>query len=116
MTINTHITQPEYMRALLDDGSGGLVDAATQQARTESDFAQMGFVYTDYGDISTTASVRVAGQFTSAWDAMAYLEIGGLTATDGSGNLAPIGFVYFLKEFDEGLGEYTYTVYIDEET
>lgn len=116
MTINQRDDRIAYTRALVDDGLGGVVDRPTYQGRVEDDFEQMGFLYTDENNIPSSATIRVAGEFTDAYDAMSYLEIGGLTAADDQGDLVPIGFVYFFQYYDSDLDEYFYQVWIDEDT
>ena len=109
-------THSEYARRIADDGAGGLADRATIQANIADSFADLGTIYTDDSLIPSTASIRTAGTFTDAFDAKEWLETGGLIATDGTGELHPIGFVYFYQYYDEGLDEYVYEVYIDDDT
>lgn len=115
MTINADQTHSEYLNDLHDDG-GSLASPSEVESRIESDFEQMGTLYTDQGAIPSTATVRESGTFTDPWAAMEYLSNGGLHATDDMGDLVPIGFVYFYQYFDDLLQQDAYVVYIDEDT
>lgn len=116
MTINSFDDYDDYQRSLWDDGAGGLVDNATFQSRVHDDFGQMGTIYNDPSDVPITATVREAGRFSNPFDAMEYLNSGGLSATDDTGDLVPIGFVYLVEEYDDLLQAETFIVYIDEDT
>ncbi len=113
MTTPPDETRPEYRHRMSDDGGGGLEDVPGTEANIETSFLDLGTLYTSPASIPSTATVRPAGTFTDARDAREYLEIGGLVGGSG-GSVIPLGFVYFLQEFDEYLWENTYTVYIDE--
>lgn len=102
---------------MADDGGGNLASESEIIDNISLSFEDMGTVFTSAGSIPVTATVRAAGSFTEAHSAMEYLESGGLIATEGSGSdVIPIGFVYFLEEFDEILQENLFTIYIDEDT
>lgn len=109
-------TRDEYFQRMADDGMGGLADEATISDNIASSFADLGTIYTDTGDIPSTASVRAAGTFTDSFAARQWLEAGGLVASDNSGNLQPIGFVYFFEYFDDLLEVDAWEVWIDEDT
>jgi len=115
MTTDHYEKSPEYLHRMADDGMGGLDTVENIDARIASSFEDMGTVYTSEGSIPSTASIRLAGTFAGADNARSYLEYGGLIVTEDAGaTVVPIGFVYFLREFDEVTQEYLYRVYIDE--
>lgn len=117
MTTPPDEDRPDYTHRMADDGGGGLDTPANIQDHIDLSFEDLATIFTDPASIPTSASVRPAGSFTDAHDAMTYLETGGLVATENSGaNTIPIGFVYMLKEFDEVLEDWLFTVYIDEDT
>lgn len=115
MTTDHYEKSPEYLHRMADDGLGGLDTVENIDARIHTSFSDMGTVYTSEGSIPETASIRLAGTFAGADNARSYLEYGGLIVTEDAGaTVVPIGFVYFLREFDEVTQEYLYRVYIDE--
>jgi len=115
MTTDHYEKSPEYLHRMADDGSGGLDTVENIDNHIKSSFEDMGTVYTDEASIPSTASIRLAGTFAGADNARSYLEYGGLIVTEDAGaTVVPIGFVYFLREFDEITQEYLYRVYIDE--
>lgn len=116
MTTPSDETKQDYLNRMSDDGGGGLATPSEIQANIAASFADLGSVYTSAASIPTTATERGAGRFSDASDAVRYLEKGGLVSLDNSGNVAPIGFVYFLEEYDEIYDEYYYIVYIDEDS
>lgn len=116
MTTPSDEERPEYIHRVSDDGAGGLEDTAGIADNIAATFTDLGTIYTDTGDIPSSASIRAAGAFTDAYAARQYLEGGGLSATDNDGNVVPIGFVYFFQYFDEVLEEDVYEVYIDDDT
>lgn len=116
MATEWHETKSEYTRRMSDDGLGDLADQAQVDQSISDSFDELGSVATVVGDIPSTASIRPSGSFTDAESAKEYLDRGGLLVVDGSGDVEPIGFVWFLKEFDEVLEQYTWTVFIDDDT
>ena len=117
MTTDQFENTPEYLHRMADDGLGGLDTVENIDAAIHSSFTDMGNVYTDPENIPETASMRLAGTFSSADNARSYLEYGGLIVTEDAGEtVVPIGFVYFLRWFDDVTQEYLYRVYIDEES
>lgn len=117
MSTDHYENTPEYLHRMADDGMGGLDTVENIDNRISSSFTEMGTIYTDEESIPETASVRLAGTFSTADNARSYLEYGGLIVTEDAGaTVVPIGFVYFLKEFDEVTEEYLYRVYIDEDS
>lgn len=116
MTLNWGDSFEETEEILWEAPGGGKATLAEYQSNVADAFAQMGSIYTDTGDIPSTATVRESGVFTNPYDAMKYLESGGLVASDSSGEVVPIGFVYLYEYYDELLQQTVYKVYIDEET
>lgn len=116
MSLNADDTHSEYLRQLHDDGGGGLADASTIADRIADDMSQLATIYTDRGDIPSSATVRLAGVFTDPYAAFEYLNNGGLAAFENNGNVIPIGFVYVYAYFDELLQVEAYEIWIDEDT
>ncbi len=109
-------TKPEYIRRMADDGLGGLASLPAIEGSVSDSFDELGNVVSDPGDLPGTATVRPSGSFSDAESAKEYLDRGGLLVVDSAGNVEPIGFVWFLTEFDEVLQMDIWTVYIDEDT
>ncbi len=109
-------TRPEYTRRMSDDGLGGLASLPDVEQAISDSFDELGQVVTTTGDLPGTTTVRPSGSFSDAEDAKEYLDRGGLLVVDDAGNVEPIGFVWLLKEFDEVLQQYIWTVWIDEDT
>lgn len=116
MTTPYDESKKQYYNRMSDDGAGGLASESEIQQNIIDSFSDLGTVYTSPESVPSTATERPAGTFSDASDAMRYLERGGLVAVDDSGNVAPMGFVYFLQNYDEIYDEYEFTVYIDEDT
>ncbi len=108
--------KPEYTRRMSDDGAGDLASLPQVESAISGSFDELGQVVTDTGDLPGTATVRPSGSFSDAESAKEYLDRGGLLVVDSDGDVEPIGFVWFLKEFDEVLQQDVWTVYIDEDT
>lgn len=115
MTTPNDETHSEYIARIADDGTGSVRSNSEIIDQIAAEFANMGTVYTDLGDIPSTATMRASGQFASPEDALEYLHRGGLVGSDGD-DVIPLGFVYFYEEFDDTYYENIYTVYIDEDT
>lgn len=116
MPTEWHETKPEYTRRMADDGLGGLASLPDVEQAISDSFEELGQVVTIPGDLPGTATIRPSGAFSDAEDAKEYLDRGGLLVVDSLGDVEPIGFVYLLKEFDETLEMYIWTVWIDEDT
>lgn len=116
MTTDPLETQSEYIRRMADDGGGGLATPSEVEANLDASFEDLAIVVETVGELPATATIRASGVFTNANDGMEYLQSGGLVVTDGPDTTAPIGWVYVLKQFDDILQEYTWTVYIDSES
>lgn len=109
-------SKAEYIRRMADDGLGGLASLPDVEQAISDSFEELGEVVAIPGDLPGTATIRPSGSFSDAEDAREYLDRGGLLAVDAAGNVEPIGFVWFLMEFDEVLQQVIWTVYIDEDT
>lgn len=116
MSTEWHETKPEYTQRMSDDGLGGLASLTEVEQAIADSFDELGNVATLIGDIPSTASIRPAGSFSDGESAKEYLDRGGLLVVDNMGNVEPIGFVWFLQEFDLVLEQYVWTVYIDDDT
>ncbi len=116
MTTDWHETKPEYVRRMSDDGVGDLATPAQVEAAILASFTELGEIATIPGDLPGTTTIRPSGSFSDAESAKEYLDRGGLLVVDDSGNVEPIGFVWFLQEFDDVLQQVVWTVYIDEDT
>ncbi len=116
MSTEWHENKPEYTRRMSDDGLGGLATPTEVEQAIIDSFDELGQVVTIPGDLPGTTTIRPSGSFSDAESAKEYLDRGGLLVVDDAGNVEPIGFVYFLMEFDEVLQEYIWTVWIDEDT
>lgn len=116
MPTEWHENKPEYIRRMSDDGLGGLASLPDVEQSVSDSFEELAQVVTDVSELPGTASIRPSGSFTDAESAKEYLDRGGLLAVDSLGNVEPIGFVYLLKEYDEVLEMYTWTVWIDDDT
>ncbi len=79
-------------------------------------FASLGTLTEDSGTIPGTATERPRGAFTDFNDMQQYLDSGGLTIYDGSGNLVPNPIVYIFKSQPTGSTKVIYEVWIDEDT
>lgn len=109
-------SKAEYIRRMADDGLGGLDTLPGVKANISTSFEDLATVVTLSGDLPVTTTIRPNGSFSDAASLHEYLETGGLVVTDGGGFTEPIGFVWLLKEFDDILEQYVWTVYIDENT
>ncbi len=116
MPTEWHENKPEYTRRMSDDGLGGLADLTEVEQAISDSFDELGNVGLVIGDIPSTASIRPSGSFSDAESAKEYLDRGGLLVVDSAGNVEPIGFVWFLSEYDEVLEQQIWTVYIDDDT
>lgn len=116
MPTQWHEPKPEYTRRMADDGEGGLAPLPEVVQAIADSFTELGQVVTDVEDLPLTATIRPAGAFSDAESAKEYLDRGGLLVVDDEKNVEPIGFVWFLQEWDPVLEQYVWTVYIDENT
>ncbi len=107
-------TTPEHINRMADDGAGNLRSASAIETAMEAEFAELGNVVTSPAGIPADASIRPAGAFTDAQDALGYLERGGLVTVSDAGDNIPVGFVYFHQVWDEVLYEWVYQIWIDE--
>lgn len=116
MPTEWHEPRPEYTRRMSDDGLGGLAPLSQVEQQIADSFTELGQVVTDTEDLPVSATIRPSGAFSDAESAKEYLDRGGLLVVDEEGNTEPIGFVWFLQEWDEALEQYVWMVYIDEDT
>lgn len=86
------------------------------EAYVDTFFAQLGTLTEDSGDIPGSATSRPRGAFSDFNDMVAYLDSGGLTIYDGSGNLVPNPIIFILKSTPPGFDTSIYEVWIDEDT
>lgn len=108
-------TKPEEIRRLADDGTGNLRSEAEIETALQSEFPQFGQVITNPGELPGDASIRATGYFTDPDDLKEWLEVGGMYST-AAGEYVPLSWVWLHEVYDEGLQEYTYQVYIEDDS
>jgi hypothetical protein len=99
------------------DDSSALGSTGFIQANIDADFALLGNIVTDLGDLPGDANPRGAGIWTDPKGAQTYLDDGGsLLHYESDGTPTPSGLVYFYRFEDEFTGEIFWEVYIKDES
>lgn len=104
-------THDEYIRRMADDGTGNLASDSEVEQNLRDFTSLLGNVVGSPVDIPPDVDIRANGLFTSPDDLREYLERGGLISHDGT-DYQPSPLVYILEEYDGDLGEWTFQVYI----
>lgn len=110
-----HETGPEFTRRIADDGTGNLRSEAAIEQALRDEMGIFAQVDGDLGNFPSDANIRPKGFFTDPEDLREYLELGGLVATQG-GDYIPVTWIWLHEVYDDTLEEWTYQVYIQEDT